>query len=118
LPVFGWGESADIQVNVDARDAPRRLIHVELHIPARPGPLTLLYPQWIPGEHGPTGPIADLVNLKMRANDRNVAWRRDPINLYAFHINVPQSSSGLDVTFDFISPVEAGGFSAGSSMTT
>ena len=115
---LGWAQSADIQVNVDARDAPRRLIHVQLYIPTNPGPLTLFYPQWIPGEHGPTGPIADLVNLKIRANDRTVAWRRDAINLYAFHVNVPPSTAVLDVTFDFISPADAGGFSSGSSMTT
>jgi len=67
-----WAQQGVIQVNVDARDAPRRLIHVQLHIPTSPGPVTLLYPQWIQGEHGPTGPIADIVSLKFRANNKNV----------------------------------------------
>ncbi len=107
-----------IRVNVDARDAPRKLIHVEMNMPAAPGPMTLLYPQWIPGEHGPTGPIADLVNLKIRAKDQAVLWRRDPVNLFAFHVDVPPGGSALDISFDFISPVDAGGFSGGSSMTT
>ena len=115
---LAWAQQGVIQVNVDATDAPRRLIHVQLRIPATPGPLTLFYPQWIPGEHGPTGPIADVVNLRMRAKDETVAWHRDSMNLYAFHVTVPPGSSTLDVAFDFISPADAGGFSSGSSMTT
>jgi predicted metalloprotease with PDZ domain len=115
---LGWAEQGVIRVTVDARDAPRKLIHVELTIPAAPGPVTLLYPQWIPGEHGPTGPIADVVNLKIRAKDHSVAWKRDATNLYAFHVTQPAGSAALDVAFDFISPVSAGGFSGGSSMTT
>ena len=46
-----------MRLRVDATDAPRRLFHVQMTMPAKPGPLTLLYPEWIPGEHGPTGPI-------------------------------------------------------------
>lgn len=119
---LGWAQLGAqrgvIQVNVDARDAPRRLIHVQLHIPASPGPMTLLYPQWIQGEHGPTGPIADVVSLKFRANNKTIAWRRDSVNLYAFHITIPQDSTALDAAFDFISPADAGGFTEGSSMTT
>jgi predicted metalloprotease with PDZ domain len=115
---LAWAQLGVIQVSVDARDAPRKLIHVQLTIPAAPGPLTLLYPQWIPGEHGPTGPIADLVSLRFHTKDQPVAWRRDSTNLYAFHVNVPAGASALEATFDFISPTDAGGFSAGSSMTT
>jgi predicted metalloprotease with PDZ domain len=107
-----------IQVNVDARDAPRRLIHVQLDIPASPGPMTLLYPQWIQGEHGPTGPIADVVSLKFRANNKTISWRRDSVNLYAFHVTIPQGSATLDAAFDYISPADAGGFTEGSSMTS
>jgi len=115
---LGWAQQGVIQVSVDARDAPRKLIHVQLTIPAHPGPLTLLYPQWIPGEHGPTGPINDLVNLRFHAKDQTVPWRRDSTNLYAFHMNIPPSATALDAAFDFISPTDAGGFSAGASMTT
>ncbi len=117
-PALAWAQQSVIQVSVDARDAPSKLIHVQLTIPAAPGPLTLLYPQWIPGEHGPTGPIADLVSLRFHAKDQIVAWRRDSTNLYAFHVYVPAGASALEAAFDFISPTDAGGFSAGSSMTT
>lgn len=105
------------RLEVDAADAPRRLIHVRLALPVAPGPLTLLYPQWIPGEHGPTGPVADLVNLRFSAGGQKVAWKRDEVNLFAFHVNVPAGGKSLDAAFDFISPSDAGGFSSGSSMT-
>ena len=52
--------AAPIRLSVDAREAPRRILHARLQVPVKPGPLTLLYPKWIPGEHGPTGPIASL----------------------------------------------------------
>lgn len=105
------------RLEVDATDAPRRLIHVRLALPAAPGPLTLLYPQWIPGEHGPTGPIADLVNLRFSAGGQTVTWKRDPVNLFAFHLTIPAGAKSLEAAFDFISPPDAGGFSSGSSMT-
>ena len=55
------GPAITITLAVDASDAPRKMIHAQLRIPAKPGTLTLYYPKWIPGEHGPTGPITDLM---------------------------------------------------------
>jgi len=107
-----------VLLRVDATDAPRRLFHVQMTIPARPGPMTLLYPEWIPGEHMPSGPIVNLVGLKFRAGGQPVAWRRDSVNMYAFHVDVPAAASSLDAAFDFISPPEEGGYSSGSSATS
>ena len=109
---------APIQLKVDATDAPRRLFHVQMSLPAKPGPVTLLYPEWIPGEHGPTGPIANLVSLKIQATGKSIPWKRDSDNMYAFHLDVPAGASTIDVSFDFISPSELGGFSSGASATT
>ena len=78
-----------VLLRVDATDAPRRLFHVQMTMPAKPGAMTLLYPQWIPGEHGPTGPIQNLVGLKIRGGGQTIAWKRDSVNMYAFHIDVP-----------------------------
>ncbi len=115
---LGHASAQDVaKLEVDATDAPRRLIHVRLTLPAAPGPLTLLYPKWIPGEHGPTGPIADLVNLHFSAGGQALTWKRGNVDLFAFHVNVPAGSQSVDATFDFISPPDAGGFSSGSSMT-
>ena len=80
--------------------------------------MTLLYPEWIPGEHGPTGPIVNLVGLKVQGGGQAIAWKRDSENMYAFHITVPAGISSLDVAFDFISPPESEGFSSGSSATS
>ena len=107
-----------VKLQVDASDAPRRLFHVQMTMAAQPGPLTLLYPEWIPGEHGPTGPVVNLVGLKIQAGGKTVAWKRDSVNMYAFHIDVPAGASALDVNFDFISPPESNGFTAGSSATS
>jgi hypothetical protein len=60
--VFG-ANSPIVTLSVDASDAPRKMFHAQLRIPATPGTLTLYYPKWIPGEHGPTGPITDLTGL-------------------------------------------------------
>ena len=107
-----------IRIRVDARDAPRRLFHVQMTIPAKPGPMTLLYPQWIPGEHGPTGPITDLVGLKIASSGKTIPWKRDPVNMNAFHIDAPSGASTIEAVFDFISPPDTSGFSSGASTTT
>ena len=106
---------APVGVRVDATDAPRRLFHVQMTMPAKAGAMTLVYPQWIPGEHGPTGPITNLVGLKIRGGGQSIPWKRDSVNMFAFHIDVPSGVSSLDVAFDFISPPEEGGFTSGSS---
>ncbi len=66
------GSSAPhISLFVDATEAPRKIFHARMTIPAKPGTLTLYYPKWIPGEHGPTGPIQDLAGLKFTANGQD-----------------------------------------------
>src|SRR5258705_4759719 len=73
-----------VTLSVDASDAPRKLIHAQLKIPASPGTLTLYYPKWIPGEHGPTGPIQDLTGLKFAASGKALKWRRDLLDGWTF----------------------------------
>src|SRR5207249_11861091 len=102
---------------VDATEAPRKILHANLHIPAKPGELTLLYPKWIPGEHGPTGPITDVAGVKIKAGGQTVPWRRDDEDMYAFHLNVPAGADGIDVGLDFLLPPNTAGFSGGGSST-
>ena len=106
-----------IAIALDATDAPRHILHAKLSIPAKPGALTLVYPKWIPGEHGPTGPVTDLVNLRFTANGKALAWRRDLVDMYALHLEVPQGASAVEVNLDFISPTNSGSFSSGASVT-
>ena len=108
----------EITVAVDASEAPGRLFHSRLTIPVQPGPLTLFYPEWIPGEHGPTGPIADQTGLKFVANGQPLQWRRDDVNMYAIHVDVPAGVTTLEATLDYTSPIEQEtGFSAGSTAS-
>ena len=106
-----------IKLFVDETDAPRKILHAEMTIPAAPGPMTLLYPKWIPGEHSPSGPIDNLAGLIITANGQPVPWQRDDVNMFAFHLTVPAGASSLEVKCDFLATAAAAGFSAGASTS-
>jgi len=107
-----------ITLSVDASDAPRKIFHAQLTIPASAGTLTLYYPKWIPGEHGPTGPIQDLTGLKFTANGQTLKWRRDLLDGWTFHIEVPPGAAVITASLDFVSPTgEEGLFTGGASAT-
>ena len=93
-------------LEVDATDIERAIFNVRQSIPVEPGKrLTLLYPQWLPGKHGPRGALAELAGLKFTANGAPVAWERDPTQVYAFHLNIPEGAKALDASYQFLSPV-------------
>jgi len=103
---------------VDLTDAPKKIFRVAETIPvAQPGPLTLYYPKWIPGEHAPSGPIQNVAGLVIRANGKPLAWRRDLREMYAIHVEVPAGVSHLDLSFQFLSPGDGGQFGASASST-
>jgi predicted metalloprotease with PDZ domain len=95
-------QDSPILLHVDLGDAPRRLIHAHLQIPVKAGPLTLEYPQWNPGDHRPTGPIDNLAGLFIRANGQDLPWRRDDVDMYGIHLDVPPGVSRLEVSLDFL----------------
>src|SRR5438067_1026244 len=107
-----------ITLSVDATEAPRKIFHARMAIPVNPGPLTLGYPKWIPGEHGPTGPIINLAGLKFVASGKTIPWRRDDVEMYALHLDVPAGVKELNASLEFLSPTFAGGFTAGASTTS
>ncbi|MYM25183.1 peptidase M61 [Duganella sp. FT135W] len=96
-----------IVLKVDASNTAQNIFRIRESIPAKPGKLTLLYPQWIPGNHGPSGAINQFAGLKVSANGQPLEWKRDPVNVYAFHVNVPKGAKGVEVEFQYLSPVEA-----------
>jgi predicted metalloprotease with PDZ domain len=110
-------QAPPIVLRVDATDVARRILHAQLEFPVRPGELTLVYPKWIPGEHGPTGPINDLTGIQMSAAGKLVAWRRDDIDMYAFHLTLPPGVSRLQVDLDFLLASGQGQYSAVESAT-
>ena len=110
--------SQPVRLIVDATHAPEKILRAQMQIPVAPGPLTLVYPKWIPGEHGPTGPIADLTGLQFFANGQRLTWRRDLDEMYSFHLTVPAGVTMLEARFDAVLPAPAEGFSSGASSTT
>src|SRR5271154_1446652 len=104
--VFG-ANAPTVALSVDASEAPRKIFHAQLRIPAKPGTLTLYYPKWIPGEHGPTGPITDLTGLKFSANGKTLKWRRDLLDGFTFHVEVPDGESEVTANLDYVSPPSA-----------
>jgi predicted metalloprotease with PDZ domain len=107
-----------VTIAVDATTAPRKIFHATLKIPAAPGDLTLYYPKWIPGEHAPDGPVIDLAGLKFFAAGKPLKWRRDLLDGFTLHVDIPVGITEISAELDFLSPATfEGGFSAGSSAT-
>jgi predicted metalloprotease with PDZ domain len=106
-----------IRVAVDATEAPRKIFRAHETIPAAAGPMRLVYAQWIPGEHGPTGPIADLVDVHIAANGQRVDWQRDPLDMYALNLTVPRGATSLDVDLAYLSPTGERAFTAGPTAS-
>ncbi|WP_114239577.1 M61 family metallopeptidase [Dyella sp. C9] len=92
-----------VKLHVDASDTAQGIFRVHETIPVKAGELTLLYPQWIPGDHSPTGPISMLAGLKVSANGKPLAWKRDKYDVYAFHLDIPQGVAAIDVEFQYLS---------------
>jgi hypothetical protein len=96
--------SGVISLTVDATQSPRKLLHAHLVIPTKPGPLTLYYPKWIPGEHRPAGPVANLTGIKFEAGGELIPWQRDTLDAFTFHLDVPAGATKLDAAYDVIEP--------------
>lgn len=116
--VFAQTKAPAVRISVDASEAPRKIFHAHLTIPASPGTLTLYYPKWIPGEHAPDGPVDDLTGLKFTGNGQILKWRRDLTDTFTINVEVPAGVNEVNASLDYVSPatLEAG-FSSGSSAT-
>ncbi len=96
--------SQTIPLTVDATGTRQKLLHVSETIPVTAGKLTLYYPKWIPGEHGPNGPIASLTGLKFAGAGKTIPWVRDTLDVFTFHLEIPEGVKSLDASFDVIEP--------------
>ncbi|MBZ5523900.1 MAG: M61 family peptidase [Acidobacteriia bacterium] len=99
---FSAAQFTNETMHVDATDAPRNILHSTLKIQVTPGPLTLVYPKWIPGNHRPTGPIHNMVGLHIMAGGKELEWQRDLVDMYAFQLTVPDGVKELEVSFDTV----------------
>jgi predicted metalloprotease with PDZ domain len=97
-----------LKLEIDATDLDRRIFWIKQSIPvAKSGPLTLQYSEWIMGNHAPRGPIYNYSGLRITANGKPVPWTRDPIDVFAFHVDVPQGAKSLDIEAQFLSAIES-----------
>jgi predicted metalloprotease with PDZ domain len=104
-----------IRLAVDATDVTRHVFRVNETIPVASGPLTLLYPKWLPGTHGPNGRIDALAGLVIKSNGERLRWVRDMVDVFAFHVDVPAGAKNLELEYQFLS---AGDGNEGRIVTT
>jgi predicted metalloprotease with PDZ domain len=97
-----------LKLAVDATDLDHRIFRVREEIPVSGGALTLLYPEWLPGNHAPRGPIDKLAGLTFTIDGKPLAWARDSTDVYAFRLTVPQGATTLVAEFQFLSPQDSG----------
>jgi len=115
--VHAQTKASPIRLVVDASQAAQKILHTHMEIPVSPGPLTLYYPEWIPGEHMPDGPIIEVAGLKFSAAGKTIPWRRDLVEMFSIHLTVPAGVTSLTADFDFLLSAPATGYSAGASAT-
>ena len=97
----------ELKLHVDATDIAHRIFKVHEEIPvASAGPIRLYYPQWLPGNHGPRGPVDQLGGLTFTANGQQLPWKRDPLDVYSFLVDVPQGATTLIAEFQHLSPLD------------
>jgi predicted metalloprotease with PDZ domain len=108
LGAFSWVDAARAaspaaaKIEVDAREAPRGIMSAHLLLPVGEGPLTLVYPKWLPGRHSPAGPLTSLGGPRFTAGGRTLPWRRDSVDLNAFHLDIPPGIAQLGVDLEIL----------------
>lgn len=102
LTASALAQQTPIQVTANLTDAPRKLYHSDSLIPVKAGPLDLITPEWIPGDHRPTGPVSDIVGVVFTANGKPLPWRRDNVNMFEFHLQIPEGVTVLHAHLDCI----------------
>ena len=94
-----------VSLSVDLTNVNDRVLNVHETIPVKPGEITLLYPEWLPGTHSPSNRVANMAGLVATADGRPVSWLRDRVNMWAFHIDVPKGGTTLELNFQYLAPV-------------
>jgi predicted metalloprotease with PDZ domain len=107
VPVGPEPYPGTLRLLVDTSDLAHRVFKVREEIPVRPGPLRLYYPQWLPGNHGPRGPIDLLAGLRFSVDGKFLPWRRDPLDMYSFLLEVPAGAGTLVAEFDYLTPMDS-----------
>lgn len=104
--------ASDLTVRIDARDVARRHLQTHESLSVKPGPLTLVYPKWIPAEHAPAGPLDTIIGLEISANGQRLDWKRDPFEMHAISVTVPRGAKELQISLESGLPADGMGFSS------
>ena len=97
-----------LQLEIDARNAEQRILRARQIIPVRGGEtITLLYPLWMPGNHAPRGPLQNLAGLRVTGGGKTLAWRRDPVEMAAFDVDVPEGVRSIMLEYELLTPLDA-----------
>jgi predicted metalloprotease with PDZ domain len=102
LPHAASAQEQPLLLAVDASQGPQKIYHVHETLPVRPGPFTFVYPKWYPGFHEAVGSLPGFVALHVGANGSELPWRRDLVDFYAIHVDVPPGAAAIDVRFDLV----------------
>lgn len=96
-----------LRLTIDARDVERAILHGRLVLPVQgPGPLTVYFPRWVPGHHAPSGPISRIAGVVFSAAGKPLAWRRDPVMMHAFHVEIPAGTPEIELAFQYLSSTD------------
>lgn len=107
VSALGYSQPTPIQITADLTDAPRKLFHAEIDLPVQPGPLALTEAAWIPGHHSQKLVENDITGIVFTANGETIAWQRDDVDLYKFHLTVPPGATTLHAHVDYIANTKA-----------
>jgi predicted metalloprotease with PDZ domain len=102
LVTFPAFAQTPIRITADLTEAPRKLYHAEIDLPVKAGPNTFITPEWIPGNHRPTGPVEDITGVVFSVDGKALPWRRDDQDLYEYHVDVPKGVTTLHAHLDCI----------------
>src|SRR5579872_3703146 len=118
LPTSLQAADAAAELLVDLSNVSRRVVHTHLVLPVSSGPQTLYYPKWVPGTHGPIGPVSEQAGLRITAGSKSLAWKRDDEDSYAYHITVPEGVTSVGVSFDLVLQPAGTGSWLGTTLTS
>ncbi|MDO1527981.1 M61 family peptidase [Fulvimonas sp. R45] len=93
--------AAPVELTVALPDPAQKILYVHEVMPVEPGELTLYYPKYIPGDHSPDGPIGTMMGLQVTAGGKRIAWRRDAVDMFTFHLAIPAGVDRIDIRFEF-----------------
>jgi predicted metalloprotease with PDZ domain len=102
ISVSAHAQTKPIEIVADLTEAPRKIYHADVELPVKAGPLTLTTPQWIPGNHRPTGPVSDITGVMFTIGGKPIEWRRDDVDMYQFHVTIPAGATTLHAHLDCI----------------